>query len=131
MVFLLVPQVSPGSVVDGGNGANIPSAQHQRRLNTSQQLCEPDGAPCGQETEVEVKICEFSADDENRTIPVFTISEEDDREPLVSAEHQDQEKNNVIRNHQYFPSFGSAHSAFTNEESAVLKNTSGKLRLPC
>ncbi|MCI4392930.1 hypothetical protein PGIGA_G00151600 [Pangasianodon gigas] len=131
----LVDTVSPGSVVDGAGGVKVPSAQQQRRYNmsrshTSQQICEPDGALCGPEQVVEVKICEFSPDDDNLTIPVFAISEEDDREPLVSAEHQNQVKNNKIGNHESFPSLGSAHLAFTVEESAVLKNTSSKIQLP-
>ncbi|MCJ8747155.1 hypothetical protein PDJAM_G00150190 [Pangasius djambal] len=132
----LVDTVSPGSVVDGGGGGvNVPSAQQQRRYtmsrsHTSQQICEPDGALCGPEQAAEVKICEFSPDDGNLTIPVFAISEEDDREPLVSAEHQNQVKNNKIGNHESFPSLGSAHLAFTDEESAVLKNTSSKIQLP-
>ncbi|XP_053084704.1 uncharacterized protein si:dkey-112e17.1 [Pangasianodon hypophthalmus] len=129
----LVDTVSPGSVVDGGGGVKVPSAQQQRRYNmsrshTSQQICEPDGALCGPEQAVEVKICEFSPDDDNLTIPVFAISEEDDREPLVSAENQ--VKNNKLGNHDSFPSLGSAHLAFTVEESAVLKNTSSKIQLP-
>ncbi|KAB5528775.1 hypothetical protein PHYPO_G00144050 [Pangasianodon hypophthalmus] len=129
----LVDTVSPGSVVDGGGGVKVPSAQQQRRYNmsrshTSQQICEPDGALCGSEQAVEVKICEFSPDDDNLTIPVFAISEEDDREPLVSAENQ--VKNNKLGNHDSFPSLGSAHLAFTVEESAVLKNTSSKIQLP-
>lgn len=128
----LIPQASPGSVVDGGDGVKVPSAQRQRRYNisrsyTSQQISEPDGTPCGLEKGEEVKI---SAADDNLTIPVFAISEEDDREPLVSAEHQDQVKNNVIGNRETVPSLGSDHWAFTDEESAVLKNTSSKIHLP-
>ncbi|KAK3514903.1 hypothetical protein QTP70_034586 [Hemibagrus guttatus] len=130
----LVDTVSPGSGVDGAEGVKIPSAQHQRRYNssrsqTSRQLCEPDGALCGLEQGVEVKICKFSAADDNLAIPVFAISEEDDREPLVSAEHQNQVKNSEIGNHESFPSLGSTHLAFTDEDLAVLKNTS-KIQLP-
>lgn len=131
----LVPQVSPpGSVVDAGDGVKVPSAQRQRRYNTSPSqrlIFESEDAPCSPEQGVEVKICEYSNDDnENLTIPVFTISEEDDREPLVSGERYDQAKNNKIVNRESFPSLGSAHSAFTDEVSAVLKNTPGKIRLP-
>lgn len=116
-------------MVDGADGVKIPSAQHQRRYNsvrsrTSQQLCEPDGALCGLEQGVEVKICKFSAaeDEANLTIPVFAISEEDDREPLVSAEHQNRVKNSEIGNHESFPSLGSTHLAFTDEDLTALKN---------
>lgn len=121
--------------MDGGDGVKVPSAQRQHRYNisrshTSQQICESDGAPCSPELGVEVKIGEFSTDDDNLTIPVFAISEEDDQEPLVSAEHHDQVKNNKIGNRESFPSLGTAHSAFTDEESAVLKNISSKIRLP-
>ncbi|KAF4074136.1 hypothetical protein AMELA_G00236130 [Ameiurus melas] len=131
----LVDTVSPGSVVDGGGDVvKVPSAQHQRRYmsrsHTSHQICEPDGALCVPEQGVEVKICEFSADDDHVTIPVFAISEDDDREPLVSAEHQNHVKNNVVRNHESIPSLGSTHLAFTDEESAVWKNTSHKIQLP-
>lgn len=132
----LVPQVSPGSVVDGDDGVKVPSAQHQRRYtsrsHTSQQICEPDGALCVPEQGAEVKICKFSAAaaDDHVTIPVFAISEDDDREPLVSAEHQNHVKNNDVGNHESLPSLGSTHLAFTDEESAVLKYTSRKIQLP-
>ncbi|XP_058230976.1 uncharacterized protein si:dkey-112e17.1 isoform X4 [Hemibagrus wyckioides] len=127
----LVDTLPPGSVVGGADGVKIPSVQHQRRYNsgrsqTSQQLCEPDGALCGLEQGVEVKICKFSAaeDEANLTIP-----EEDDREPLVSAEPQNRVKNSEIGNHESFPSLGSTHLAFTDEDLTVLKNTS-KIQLP-
>lgn len=122
----LFPQVSPGS-----DGVKFPSAPNQQRYNssrshTSEQLREPDAALCGLEQGVEVKICRFSSaaddDDDNLTIPVFAISEEDDREPLVSAEHQNQ-----VKNCESFPTLGSTH--FTDEELAVLKNSS-KIQLP-
>ncbi|XP_047673915.1 uncharacterized protein si:dkey-112e17.1 isoform X2 [Tachysurus fulvidraco] len=128
----LVDTVSPGS-----DGVKVPSAPNQQRYNssrshTSEQLCEPDAALCGLEQGVEVKICRFSAaaaddDDDNLTIPVFAISEEDDREPLVSAEHQNQEKNCESGNCESFPTLGSTH--FTVEELDVYKNSS-KIQLP-
>lgn len=134
-VICLVPQVSPGSVVDGGDGVKVSLAQHQQhysisRAHASQQICEPDGTLCGPEQGVEVKICKFSTDDDNLSIPVFAISEDDDREPLVSAEHQNQVKNNEMENHESFPSLGSSHLAFTDEESAVLNNTSNEIQHP-
>lgn len=130
----LVPQVSPGPVVDSDDVVKVPSTQHQRRCNTSRshtspQLCEPDGALCSPQREVEEKICKFSVNDDNLPVPVFAISEEDDREPLVSADHQNQVKHNEIRNHKSIPFLGSAHLAFTDEELA-LKNMPSKIQLP-
>ncbi|XP_060739331.1 uncharacterized protein si:dkey-112e17.1 isoform X2 [Tachysurus vachellii] len=126
----LVDTVSPGS--DGVKFPSAPNQQHysSSRSHTSEQLREPDAALCGLEQGVEVKICRFSAaddDDDNLTIPVFAISEEDDREPLVSTEHQNQVKNCETGNCESFPTLGSTH--FTEEELAVSKNSS-KIQLP-
>ncbi|KAF7687155.1 uncharacterized protein si:dkey-112e17.1 [Silurus meridionalis] len=134
----LVESVSPGSVMDGRDAMEVPLAQHNRRYDTSrshtsQQISELDGALCGLEQGMQIKICEFPADgnDDNLSIPVFAISEEDDREPLFFSKHQHKTKNDEIGSHRSFTSLGSAHLAFTDEELAVLeKNTSSKIHLP-
>ncbi|KAI5627167.1 hypothetical protein C0J50_13269 [Silurus asotus] len=130
----LVETVSPGSVMDGRDALEVPLAQHYdtSRSRTSQQISEPDGALCGPEQGMQIKICEFPADgnDDDLSIPVFAISEEDDREPLVFSEHQHKTKNDEIGSHRSFMSLGSAHLAFTDEELAVLKKNTSKIQLP-
>ncbi|XP_067377729.1 uncharacterized protein si:dkey-112e17.1 isoform X2 [Channa argus] len=44
------------------------------------------------------KRCDFTAEGEHISVPVFAISEEEDRQPLVSAEHLDQASSSAFLN---------------------------------
>ncbi|TUM79443.1 putative palmitoyltransferase ZDHHC8 [Bagarius yarrelli] len=124
----LVDAVSPGSVLDTGDNVRKPSVQHRSTPRISRKLCEANGALCGPEQEVEVTSCNFNTAGDQLCTSV--ISEEDDREPLVSSEDLKQVKYDDIRNHESLPWISSAHSVFKDEETSDLKNMSIKIQLP-
>ncbi|XP_062873860.1 uncharacterized protein LOC134335279 [Trichomycterus rosablanca] len=149
---LVDSSVSSGSVMDGGDHRNLlsgsslifcslpqsHSARRQRRFNpsrfnsssaASKHVSDPEGAPYGPEENVQ--IC---TDHEDVTVPVFGVSEDDDREPLVSAE----QGNGVstvddAQVSEYFTHTGSVRSTsgvVDESKLDVLKTTSNAIHLP-
>lgn len=73
--FGLLSGTSESSKPQGSNTVN--------GITSSNQLSETTSAPSGQQQAL-------SAEDNHVTVPVFAISEEEDRQPLVIAEHHDE-----------------------------------------
>ncbi|XP_037387461.1 uncharacterized protein si:dkey-112e17.1 [Pygocentrus nattereri] len=110
----------------------------------SHQLPEPSGAPSGQQQQklgdtaagdssMSYSVRSHPSENDHVSVPVFAISEEDDRQPLVLAE--DLARPSMVNGQGYESPkkpFGSTHSAppLTTEESklAILKNN--KIQLP-
>ncbi|XP_072521398.1 uncharacterized protein [Salminus brasiliensis] len=124
-----------------------PQGGANENTSTASQFSEPSGVPSGQQQQQKQKQVELTAgdsglsysvrnhpaEDDHVSVPVFAISEEDDRQPLVLAEDVARPS---MANGQSYESpkrlFSPAHSATPNmtEEPklAVLKNS--KIQLP-
>ncbi|KAL1273871.1 hypothetical protein QQF64_026685 [Cirrhinus molitorella] len=66
------------------SGTSESSKPQVNGITTSNMPSDTSGAPSSQ---LQIKCPISSTEDDHVTVPVFAISEEDDRQPLVSAEH--------------------------------------------
>lgn len=105
-----------------GSSASYPltqSAQRQRRLNSVSNLrrsrftapcfglladpppgCGPEPGPCSpssSSSSASAATSQCVMDGEHVSVPVFAISEEEDRQPLVASEHLDQPNGHAAR----------------------------------
>ncbi|XP_022520453.2 uncharacterized protein si:dkey-112e17.1 [Astyanax mexicanus] len=130
LCFALLSPSSESSKPQGGANENS---------STAFQFSEPSGSPSGQQqpqkpgetaagdNAISYSVRNHPAEDDHVSVPVFAISEEDDRQPLVSAE--DVARPSMVNGQSYESPkkvFSPAHSA--TEEESKLKNS--KIQLP-
>ncbi|KAI4879114.1 hypothetical protein NFI96_025210, partial [Prochilodus magdalenae] len=117
----------------GANGTTTASHQLPEPSSTLSGQQQKTGEAAAGDSSMSYGVRSHPSEDDHVSVPVFAISEEDDRQPLVSAE--DLVRPSMVNGQSYeSPNrpLGSAHSAtpLTTEETkmAVLKNS--KIQLP-
>ncbi|KAG7490954.1 hypothetical protein JOB18_045662 [Solea senegalensis] len=75
------------ATTDPGKASRVPQTQGSPSESSS---CSSSSTQCQIESSQAVKRRDFPGECDHVSVPVFAISEEEDRQPLVSAEHLDQ-----------------------------------------